>query len=382
MKTRRTFIKDLSSAAFVGAAGIVFPGVAASLKDPRTYSVSLLGDTHFDSVDPRFYHKDYTRSTSPSRFKAHCAEHVRNAEMWASRMPSLIRASAACRRPDTAFVMQAGDLVQGDCGNPAVHRRMLDDAFKMIKGAYGGDLPVVPAVGNHDIRGVLREDGAFDTLHAWYPSRMSEELGKPVKGTTFSFRQGPDAYIVVDFNSPSPEFGLLKRLIEECEDARYVFLLTHGPFIPSGATRWLLYGSPKDTKKRRELTAMLARRNAIVIAGHTHRLEYYDCVFPQGRITQLVVNSVWTDRALAVPEIVDCGVSEYGRRAQRKSGKMAQDERHADLAGYAEEFRPYVKDYLFAKAAGHYLMEVSDKAVKVSFYGGDSTQSLRTFALR
>ena len=105
MKTRRTFIKDLSSAAVFGAAGIVFPGVAASLKDPKTYSVSLLGDTHFDSVDPRFYHKDYTRSTSPSRFKAHCAEHVRNAEMWASRMPSLIRASAACRRPDTAFVM-------------------------------------------------------------------------------------------------------------------------------------------------------------------------------------------------------------------------------------------------------------------------------------
>ena len=59
--------------------------------------------------------------------------------MWASRMPSLIRAFAACRRPDTAFVMQAGDLVQGDCGNPAVLRRMLDDAFKMIKGAYGGD---------------------------------------------------------------------------------------------------------------------------------------------------------------------------------------------------------------------------------------------------
>ena len=381
METRRRFIRNLSSAAFVGTAGAVFPGVAASRGESRTYSVSLLGDTHFDSVDPRFYHKDYTRSTSPSRFKAHCAEHVRNAEMWASRMPSLIRASAACRRPDTAFVMQAGDFIQGDCGNPVVHRRMLDDAFKTIKGAYGGSLPVVPAVGNHDIRGALREDGALATLHSWYPKRMTEELGKAVKGTTFSFRQGPDAYIVADFNSPRPDFALLKRLIEECDDARYVFLLTHGPFIPSGATRWLLYGSTKDTEKRRELTALLARRNAIVIAGHTHRLEYYDCVFPQGRITQLVVNSVWTDPALAVPEIIDSGVSEYGRRAQAKVGKK-QGERYADLAGYADEFRPYVKDYLFAKAAGHYLMEVSDKAVKVSFFGGDSTRSARTFVLR
>jgi hypothetical protein len=100
--SRRQFIKSVSAAAFSGA---MFPALAALRGDSRTYSVSLLGDTHFDSVDTRFYHKDYTRSTSPSRFKAHCAEHVRNAEMWASRMPSLLRASAACRRPDTAFVM-------------------------------------------------------------------------------------------------------------------------------------------------------------------------------------------------------------------------------------------------------------------------------------
>ena len=376
--SRRQFIKSVSAAAFSGA---MVPALAALRGDSRTYSVSLLGDTHFDSVDTRFYHKDYTRRTSPSRFKAHCAEHVRNSEMWASRMPSLLRASAACRRPDTAFVMQTGDFVQGDCGNPAVHRRMLDDAFKTIKNAYGGELPVVSAVGNHDIRGALREDGAFETLHAWYPMRMSEELGVAVKNTTFGFRQGPDAYIVADFNSPNPDFALLKRLLEECSGARYVFLLTHGPFIPSGATRWLLYGSQKDSGKRRELTALLARRNAIVIAGHTHLLEYYDCAFPQGRITQLVVNSVWTDPALAVPEIVDSGVAEYGRRAQPKPGK-GKDARYADLAGYVEEFRPYIKEYLLAKAAGHCLLEVSDKAVKAVFYGGDSTKGVRTFTLR
>lgn len=380
--TRRQFIKAVSSAAAAGAARAAFPALAAPLGDSGTYSVSLLGDTHFDSADPRFYHKDYTRSTSPSRFKAHCAEHVRNAEMWASRMPSLLRASAACRRPDTALVLQAGDFVQGDCGNPAVHRRMLDDGFKTIKGAYGGALPVVPAVGNHDIRGALKEDGAFETLHAWYPECMSKELGISVKDTTFSFRQGPDAYVVVDFNSPRPDFALLKRLIEEAADARYVFLLTHGPFIPSGATRWLLYGSQKDAKKRKALAALLARRNAIVIAGHTHCLEYYDCAFPEGRITQLVVNSVWTRPELSEMEIVDSGVAEYGRRANSKPTKAKNDARHADLAGYAEEFRPYVKDYFFAKAAGHYLMEVSDKAVKVHFYGGDSAKSAKTFVLR
>lgn len=381
MKTRRHFIKDLSSAAILGAAGITFPCVAASKSDLKTYSVSLLGDTHFDSTDPRFYHKDYTHTTSPSRFRAHCAEHARNAEMWTKRMPSLIRASAACRRPDTAFVMQAGDFIQGDCGKADMHRRMLDDAFKVIKEAYGGTLPVVPAVGNHDIRGSQHGDGALETVQSWYPQRMSKELGISVKDTTFSFRQGPDVYIVVDFNSPNPNFELLKRLIEESGDARYVFLLTHGPFIPSGPTRWLLYGSRKDNKKRKELTALLARRNAIVIAGHTHRMEYHDCVFPQGRITQLVINSVWTKPELAVPEILYSGVSEYGKLAEIASNKKSKNAR-ANLVEYVDEFRPYVKDFLFANAAGHYLMEVSDKSVNVAFYGGDSTQITRKFTLR
>ena len=62
--------------------------------------------------------------------------------------------------------------------------------------------------------------------------------------------------------------------------------------------------------------------------------------------------------------------------------KKAGDPRRENLAGYAGEFKPHVKDYFFAKAAGHYLMEVSDKSVKVDFYGGDSSKPAKTFVLR
>ena len=143
-----------------------------------------------------------------------------------------------------------------------------------------------------------------------------------------------------------------------------------------------MYGSQKDAKKRKELTRLLAQRNAIVIGGHTHCLEYYDCAFPEGRITQLVVNSVWTRPELSGIEIIDSGVAEYGRRVKPEPKKKAGDTRRENLAGYAGEFKPHVKDYFFAKAAGHYLMEVSDKSVKVDFYGGDSSKPARTFVLR
>ena len=36
---------------------------------------------------------------------------------------------------------------------------MLDDAFAFVKGAYGGNLPLVTVAGNHDIRGDIPNGG-------------------------------------------------------------------------------------------------------------------------------------------------------------------------------------------------------------------------------
>ncbi len=360
MNTRRSFI--------VGAGGFTTSflcGCAPHLGSSASYSVPILGDIHFDSTDAKLYHSHYTHSTSETRHKAHLKEHKRNARIWKERMPALVRASAKCVRTDAAFALQLGDLVQGDCGNASVHKRMLDDAFAFLKGAYGG-LPVVSVVGNHDIRGDIQGDGALETFHAWQPPIVGKELGVTVNDTTFSFRQGPDAYIIVDFNEPRPDFAKLVKLLSECEDARYVFVVTHGPFIPNGNSRWLLLGTEKRTNDRIALTKLLARRNAIVLAGHTHCLEYYDCEFPEGRITQLVANSMWTSPELAKPAVIESGAAEYGKAKK----------------GYVDEFRPFVKDYLFANAAGHYVMDVSDDGVSVSFFGGSDTSPSRVFKLR
>ena len=37
---------------------------AASSDGRRTYSVPVLGDIHFDSPDPKFYHANYTHSST------------------------------------------------------------------------------------------------------------------------------------------------------------------------------------------------------------------------------------------------------------------------------------------------------------------------------
>ena len=348
-------------------------------KEGRSYSVSLLGDTHFDSTDTKKYHAEYLTDTTEIRYKLHLKEHVRNANMWADRMPRLLKASAACVRPDTAFALQMGDLVQGDCANPAIHKRMLADMLGIVKGAYG-NLPFVTVVGNHDIRGT----GALEAYDEMMPPVMSAELKRPVAGTTFAFRQGPDAYIVVDFNAPRPDVALLKRLLAESADARYVFVVTHGPAIPSCAGRWFLLGGPEYDEARREIRSLMAARNVIVLAGHTHCLEYYDCVFPEGRITQLVTNSVWTKEEAAQIVVHGEGAAAYGMRAtetKKRHGRAVPEKDREELLKLADEYRPFVKDYLFANAAGHCRLDVSDAGVEAQFFGGDAQMPSRTFVL-
>ena len=363
------------------AAFAAMPQLAAHAKPlakGRSYSVPVLGDIHFDSPDPKFYHAAYTHSTSKKRYKAHLAEHVRNSEMWKERLPRLIRASAECLGKDAAFALQMGDLVQGDCGNAATHRQMLEDAFMFVKGAYGGNLPLVVVAGNHDIRGDMKGDGAEATLEKWLPEAMSKELGVSVKGTTFSFRQGPDVFIVVDFNEPRPDLALLKRLLSESEDARYTFLVSHGPTIPSGQMRWFLLGKKKRDEERRELRTLLARRNAIALGGHTHNLEFIDCAFPEGRLTQFVFNSVWAKPEWETPQVLGDGTAAFGNHGFTKDNVLGK----AADRGLVEEYMPFVKDYLFAVAAGHYRLDVSDAGVTVAYYGGDATTPWRTFRLR
>lgn len=379
--SRRGFL--LGGAAAVGAGGCGLFGV----QRPRSYSVSILGDIHFDSTDRVRYHSRYTRSTTRERYENHLKEHVRNAAMWADRMPRLVAASSKCVAHDAAFALQMGDLVQGDCGDRDTHRRMLDDAFGLLKKSYGS-LPVVVVPGNHDIRGDIEGDGAKETLEKWMPERMSRELGVEVAGTTFLFWHGPDAYIVVDFNKPdNPDFAQLMGLLKWSEGARHTFILSHGPVIPSCTSRWFLLGDKDRTEERRELRSALAKRGAIALSGHTHVLEHYECLFPEGRISQFVFNSVWARPGAENFDLDGKGTHGYAIRARSirnytpPSVSPRKAARWTDLAELSDEYSPFVRESLMVDTVGHYRMNVSDDIVTVDFFAGDSTSPKRRFEL-
>ena len=370
--------------------------------DGRAYSVSVLGDLHYDTSPDTVYHGRFNelfrgKGIHLTWFK----EFVRNAKMWAPDGPSRRILAASARRvtPDTRMVLQTGDLIQGDCNDFALHRRMLADVVGQLKAVYPADLPFVFTAGNHDVRegGKGHDRAAAEPFAAFSNDHHRRELGaracSSVDRTTFAFRQGPDLYVVMDFNFAKEQASYVKAILDANPDVRYTFLVTHGGVFPydSWTCRWFYLGGeraygkdgflvfdPEADAVRREMRAVFARRNAIVLCGHTHHLELKEAQFPEGTITEMTMNSVTGQAAgpdfPGEPEVVREGVSRYGDADWVKA-------KPSNVALF-DEYRPYMTRYWFANAVGHAKLRVSDAGVWFDFYGRDAFEPTKTFRLR
>ena len=374
---RREFINySLAGMAGLGLSGLIPLDGMGKLKR-NEYNLIILGDTHYDTEPASVYHSHYNEPVEWKN-RVQRAEFARNGEMWRERCPRLLKRAACLVDENTKAVLQMGDLIQGDCGNADVHRKMLDDVMNYFKDAFGGILPLVMVVGNHDIRGV----DARRVFHEYMPARMSQELGIPVESANFSFNIGDDSFIVVDFNNPVDEE--VDSLLKKTAGCRNTFIMVHGPVFPfdSPSCRWFWHGknTPGHTAARLHFRKELAKRNAIVLTGHVHRTELADWYGDGGRITQMTFNSVWASPELDHYNIISEGAKEYGTmraNMKRDDGKPIEDE-----TPVFDEYRAGLRRYSVSPAAGSYKLKVSDKGISVDFYAGDSTFVTKEFILR
>lgn len=395
--SRRGFIGSALATGVACAFGET-DGAASVPAGARTYSVPLLGDTHFDAAPAETYHAAFIRRYAAAGLQPNKSrEHIRNGKMWAGPMRDIIRASAQTVRDDAAFVLHLGDLVQGDCCDGTVHRRMLEDAWRYFKGEYDAALPFVTVCGNHDVRD---PDGhEAERVYAdFMPPRMAAELGgravRPITSTDFVFRQGPDLFFVFDFNDNKEvkvreptvshaRFLRQRQLLLENRAARHTFVVVHGGVFPldkASDFRWFWLGDPRQADERREMMRLLAERNAIVLCGHQHVLSLKDAAFPQGRITEFTMNTVFYGHGMkenpAVPEVVYDDPAKFGSLSGENEWWKGADARIHD------EYRPHLRRCYHAKGAGHAVLRVSDAGVAVDYCGHAARTPTAVFTLR
>ena len=377
LMNRRVFLKLGTGALF--AAGTGCAGTRPKGAQASSYSVLVLGDVHFDAPEIGVYHAHY-KPTKKKLAEIFPLRMKREHDQWSGLMQRLAAAARKDIRPDTAFVLQQGDLIQGNCAKADVHAKMLEDGFAYFKKTVSPDLPFLPVVGNHDVDGSawLDKKRPMDVYCETMFPKLTRELGQTVDNTTFAFRQGPDLFLYADFNVPDPERIL--NLLEDNAKVRYTFLVSHGAVVPVGpgkSFRWFLLGKKEHESARRKLFAELCRRNAFALVGHNHVTTLMDLKTPEGRLAQFMATSVWSAEGQAESPPKYTSSDGYARLP-----KATKDYNLEDARALFDEYRPHVKDYYLSHQQGRFMLEVSDASVTVTAYGGDRTDPTRTFRLR
>ena len=344
------------------------------------YSVAVLGDTHYDAEPESVYHSHYDESNRWAKIQHQ--EFKRNGEMWRTRCPGLLAASAALsHRMDTRFALQLGDIIQGDCDHVPTHKKMLDDCVTLFRAPYPRGLPFLTVMGNHDFRGKGAREAYMEFAERFMTDEIARLTGRPgeveARYPVFSFRTGGDLWIFCDFETDN-----LQPVIDAVNggtDARHVFLVTHGPFTASDSMsfRWRLGGKKCCEALRPKLYEALSRRRAVVLSGHTHTTAYFRHENEFGGFCEFTVNSVLAKPELATGEGVRTDVAGYGEvtAVQLKDGALN------DFKTELGFFRPGLKEYFLGFGAGHYRLDVADDEVAIAFYPGDARSPARRFVL-
>lgn len=383
---RRTFIKGCAAGALYEWSGAGFSALAGEYdltmrragkailspenRLPGTYSFLMFGDMHFDKLPYSTYHSAIL-ADHPERMDYFNGTGY--GENWAEggRMERLLAAARMARRPDTAFALQLGDLCQGYRSDLT----MDGDAFATVKSALGGDLSLRLVAGNHEC--INSTTYCYPPLkpadyRAWLAARMTEEIGTDISSSNFWYRQGPDLWIHCDFTaSDATILDNVNAALAANANARYKFVITHGPAIPTDS-KWYYQPLCMDSAaNRRTLRGILLANDVIVFGGHVHMTELEECVTDEGRITQVVASSVF-------------GKEAQGTYAPKWSdpSRFGDNGTDAERLAVLNEYKPALVRYIYADTAGFFRVEVSPQGVVARLFPGSATTPTANWIVR
>ncbi len=155
-------------------------------------------------------------------------------------------------RPDAAFYLMAGDLV-----NRGAERDDWDEFFENARGVFD-HRPIVPVIGNHECQ------GGHPTLYLRHFALPANGPAGIEPGRAYSFEYGNALFVVLDSNlDPKSQLPWLEEVLSRSK-ARWKIVAYHHPAYSSAPNR--------DNKQIRELWGAVFDRHAVDLAlqGHDH----------------------------------------------------------------------------------------------------------------
>ena len=247
----------------------------------------------------------------------------------------------------TRFLVQCGDMVEGDAKGEAEHREQLNFALGLLKKYF--KFPVYHVLGNHDARG----EGGPEAIRAVLLPDLAKSIGRDsLENTNYTVAVGDDLFVFSDFSEVVKDWPFLRETLKSLEKRpRYLFIVTHVPFVHLA---------------RRPIVDELVGYNAIVLSGHVHA--GYSVVYRKdgGSLAQVTVSSCLpTDVAK-----LRGGISGTGPDACRAYMEKVAKNRYKPeslMKKYDAGWAPYLSGYAAFKGCGYLKIHVSDGGVRLEY---------------
>ncbi len=376
--TRREFLRTSTTA----AAGLALaPGaLRAAVAGGAKFSFVLLGDLHFDRLEHHDFpwlDKNYPKDLSQ----------IKNySKLTTEMMPRLFATVSETiaglnRTPETrvAFVLQAGDLVEGLCGSEALAMRQNTESLAFVRGAQLG-VPFIFAKGNHDVTGA----GAVAAFGKAFLPFLTEQVrvldaaAPAVTSARYTVRTGNAEFAFFDaYEGASLEWF---EAVAAKRTAEHFFVVVHPPVVPYGArSTWHIFSAEKEKARREKLLELLGRQHAFVLGGHIHKFNTLARETGGGRFAQLALSSVIASAEPAAKTELS-GVANYDGEQVKVEPDFSPDNEAARRAVYAAE-RPFVKAFEYADLPGYAVVTVDGAKVTAQMFAGVSRKVWRTVDL-
>lgn len=339
--------------------------VGASASGGEAYSFGMISDSHW--TGPAYYANGQRARKDAEAYRA----------QWLDReVKNLRRAASVCAdEPSAAFFVHTGDMIDGRCGSLDRQVAQLKDGWDLTRGAFPKDVPFIAANGNHETYdfeapGTYAYPGYAATVQKY----VANELGRPEPVERhFTFRHGPDLFIV--YNSNADEYEFFKKTLAENPEARYVFAVGHIPAI-NPCEGGIEIDSPwagNFMENHNRFLRLLQSRNVILLCGDTHRLGMVDYVTGEGRLTELMGVSVF-------------GNGDYRELADSPAEFPINWNSAYQPGGVISERQKFLKGGLVrfwgANGAGFWKLHVSDESVSADLYTWDREGVVKSIVLR
>ncbi len=347
----------------------VFVLLACAVLSVKAYDVLLFGDVHYDTPEVRVAGQTLSQNLQK--------EFERNMAQWKANIPAMLDAAAAQVSRDTAFAIQLGDLIQGDCGSGELHRKSLEQALNQFNKRL--KIPFYPVKGNHDVRGKGGKTAYNEIVLPYLSGAL--KLDKPLQNkANYAVKQEGDLYIFFDGMEPDVEF--VKKELAANTDARQVFFLTHYPVLPCVRSRGadgVVFGRPNREQERLELRRILAERNAIVFSAHVHNTNLVRYKDEHGTITQFTCFSIVSSPNAPFAQERMADIGEFFNIPDLE--KIQKEQK--DFAGVIDSYRGRYQEFTaYRPGAGFYILKSTELGVSIELYFGAAAKPAATVKLR